>query len=129
VPREPDLETDHIARAIIGAAIEVHRHLGPGFLEGVYEAALVAELRARGIPFEQQKTVPLFYKQEPVGLHRLDLLIEKQVIVELKAVDALVPIHFAQMVSYLAATGLTLGLLFNFHAPSLRRGIHRVIRS
>ncbi|HSQ01204.1 MAG TPA: GxxExxY protein [Candidatus Dormibacteraeota bacterium] len=129
MPREPDLETDQIARAIIGAAIEVHRHLGPGFLEGVYEAALAAELRARGIPFEQQKTVPLFYKQVPVGLHRLDLLVEKQVIVELKAVDALVPIHFAQMVSYLAATGLTLGLLFNFHVPSLRRGIHRVIRS
>jgi GxxExxY protein len=129
VSREPDPETDHIASTVIGAAIEVHRHLGPGFLEGIYETALVAELRARRLPFEQQKPVPLYYKKQPVGLHRLDLLVDSRVIVELKAVDVLVPIHFAQMISYLAATGLTLGLLFNFHVPSLRRGIRRVIRS
>jgi GxxExxY protein len=129
VPCEPNLETDRTARTVIGAAIEVHRHLGPGFLEGVYEAALVAELRQQGIPFEQQKAVPLLYKCQQVGLHRLDLLVDRRVIVELKAVDLLVPIHFAQMISYLAATRLTLGLLINFHVPILKHGIHRVIRS
>ncbi len=127
--REPDANTDRIANAVIGAAIEVHRHLGPGFLESVYEAALVVELYGRGIAFERQKPITLLYKDRPIGLHRLDLLVDSRVIVELKAVDILVPIHFAQMVSYLAAAGLTLGLVFNFHVPALRNGIHRVIRS
>jgi GxxExxY protein len=129
VRREPDLETDRIANAVIGAAIEVHRDLGPGFLESAYESALVVELRERRIPFEQQKTIPLFYKRHTVGLHRLDLLVGGRVIVEFKAVEMLIPIHFAQVISYLAATGLTLGLLFNFHVPTLKHGIHRVVRT
>lgn len=127
--REPDAETDEIARAVIGAALEVHRHLGPGFLENIYESALVSELQSRRIPFERQKAVRLLYKNQPVGLHRLDLLVADRVIVELKAVEAMAPIHFAQMVSYLAATGLPLGLLLNFHVPMLRHGIHRIVRS
>jgi GxxExxY protein len=129
VLHEPDRETDLLAHAAIGAAIEVHRSLGPGFLESVYEAAVVAEFRIRGIPFEQQKPVPLLYKGEPIGLHRLDLLVGERLIVELKAVDILAPIHFAQMISYLTATQLTLGLLINFHVPALKQGIHRVVRS
>jgi GxxExxY protein len=127
--REPEREVDHFAYAVIGAAIEVHRHLGPGFLESIYESALMAELSSRSIPFERQKTVPLMYKGQSVGMHRLDLLVGRQVVVELKAVDAVAPIHFAQMISYLAATRLPLGLLINFHVRVLKDGIHRIIRS
>jgi len=115
-----------ITERIIGAAIEVHRHLGPGMLESVYEAALTYELQERGIAVERQKQVPLTYK----GLsfeegYRLDLLVANEVIVELKCVDALLPIHDAQLISYLKLTGLKIGLLINFKVPVLKQGIKR----
>lgn len=95
----------------------------------VYEAALHVELEERGIGFERQKAVPVLYKDRVIATHRLDFLVGAQLIVELKAVEVVVPVHFAQMISYLTATHLTLGLLINFQVPLLKQGIHRVVRS
>lgn len=116
-----------VTETVIGAAIEVHRHLGPGMLESVYEAALAYELVQRGLTVERQKSVPVVYK----GLSfdegfRLDLLVNNQVIVELKCVDALLPIHEPQLLSYLKLTGLKVGLLLNFKVPVLKQGIKRL---
>jgi len=113
-----------ITEASIGAAIEVHRHLGPGMLESVYEAALAYELAERGNSVERQTPVPLVYKglQFEEG-YRLDLLGGGAVIVELKCVDAILPVHEAQLISYLKLTGLKAGLLINFKVPILKQGI------
>ena len=124
---EPDALTDDLAHRVIGAAIEVHRHLGPGYLESVYEEALALELGLRGIAFERQKPIGVAYKGHAVGESRLDLLVGGCLVVELKAVEALAPIHQAQVISYLKATGLKLGLLINFNVPVLKSGIRRVI--
>ena len=99
---------------IIAAAIRVHRELGPGFLESIYEEALAVEFALSGIQFIRQKPVPLFYKDHQIGEHRLDFLVEDKIIVELKAVSALEGIHFAIGRSYLKATNLEDGLLLNF---------------
>jgi GxxExxY protein len=104
---------------IIAAAIDAHRKLGPGFLESVYESALRVALRHRGIVHESQKEVTIVYEDEEVGVHRLDLLVEEQIIVELKAVEAFENLHFAQVKSYLKATHRSIGLLLNFNAPTL----------
>ncbi len=120
-------ELDRLAHEVIGAALEVHRLLGPGFLESVYEEALCVELQLRGIPFARQPTVTLKYKRQTVGQGRLDLLIDETLVIELKAVDGLAPIHTAQLLSYLRATGHKLGLLINFNVPYLKHGIKRII--
>jgi GxxExxY protein len=127
--KEPDKEVDDLARRVIGAAIEVHRHLGPGYLESVYEEALAVELGLRGIPFERQKPVVVDYKGHGVGQGRLDLLVGDCLIVELKTVDAFAPIHRAQVISYLKTTGLCLGLLINFKVRQLKDGVRRVVLS
>ncbi len=127
--KEPSPELDVLAKAVIDAAIEVHRNLGPGFLESVYEEALAIELNVRGIRFERQKAISVKYKEQPVGEGRLDLLIAEKLLVELKAVETLAPIHKAQVISYLKATGLQLGLLINFNVPVLRAGVQRVVLS
>jgi GxxExxY protein len=121
-------ELNALSHAVIGAAIEVHRTLGPGFLESVYEEALCVELKLRGISFESQVEVGVQYKGEPVGVGRLDILVAGALIVELKAVETLAPIHEAQLLSYLKATGHRLGLLMNFNIPVLRNGLKRIIR-
>jgi GxxExxY protein len=126
---EPDGRVDEVARAVIGAAIEVHRCLGPGYLERVYEGALRVELRLRGIAFERQKAIPVVYKGQAIGQGRIDFLVEDSLILELKAVDTLLPIHTAQMISYLKALRRRLGLLINFNVPMLRRGIQRIVMS
>ena len=123
----PGERVDALARAVIGAAIEVHRTLGPGFLESVYEEALAVELRLRDIPFEEQRKMGIDYKAHVVGEGRIDLLVDELLIVELKAVDALLPLHTAQLLSYLKATGKRLGLLINFNAEVLRDGLKRVV--
>src|SRR5476649_411756 len=105
---------------IIGAAIRVHETLGPGFLESVYEQALCVELTEQGIGYERQLPVVIIYRGRPVGEHRLDLLVEKQIVVELKTVTAFDPIHFATVRSYLKATNCDLGLLLNFAATTLQ---------
>jgi GxxExxY protein len=117
-----------VAREIIGAAIEVHRVLGPGFLESIYEKALRHELELRGVATETQKEILVPYKDIQIEGQRLDLLVAGRVIVELKAVDALAPIHDAQLISYLKATGLRLGLLINFRVSLLKDGIKRLVR-
>jgi GxxExxY protein len=126
-PREPDVEVDGCARDVLGAALEVHRSLGPGFLESIYEHALCIELTNRAIPFRRQVPVLVQYKGRVAGQGQLDLLVGDRLIVELKAVEALTPIHAVQVRSYLKATGLTLGLLINFNVPLLQQGVRRII--
>jgi len=127
--REPTQAVDELARVVIGAAIEVHRMLGPGFLESVYEEALCVELRLRSIPFVRQYSAVVDYKGHSVGEGRLDLLVGEELVVELKTVDSLAPIHEAQVISYLKTTGRHLGLLINFNSALLKDGIKRVVRS
>jgi len=126
---DPDSALDGLAHAVIGAAIEVHRELGPGFLECVYEEALVVELGLRGIPFERQVLVEVRYKGVRVGEGRLDLLVGKRLVVEVKAVDKLHPVHSAQVIAYLKAVGTPLGLLMNFKSAVLKDGLKRIILS
>ncbi len=120
---------NQIAHTVIGAAIEVHRQLGPGFLESIYQEALVIELGLRGLGVQRQHSYAISYKQRPIATVRLDLLVESELVVELKAVDAVLPIHRAQLRSYLKAGGFQLGLLINFNVEALRKGIHRMIMS
>jgi GxxExxY protein len=127
--QEPEESLNRLTEAVIGAAIDVHRILGPGFLESFYEEALCIELGARGIPLLRQVPVRVLYKGVPLGDARLDLVVDERLVVELKATERHVPVHLAQVLSYLKATDLTLGLLINFNVLSLRQGIRRVIRS
>ena len=114
-----------MSNQIIGAAIKVHKELGPGFLESIYEEALKVELSKNELDFASQVEVQIEYLGVPVGLHRLDLLVQNEVIVELKAVKELADIHFAQLRSYLKATGMKVGLLLNFSKPTLE--VRRVV--
>ena len=118
---------NELTERIIGCAIEVHRNLGPGLLESIYEKALCHELSQQGIQFESQKTIPVTYKSISLGEFRLDLLVENSIIVELKAVERNDPVFKAQLLSYLKLTGIRLGLLINFNVPLLKDGISRVI--
>src|SRR6266403_5961633 len=114
-----DLRSREITNSIIAAAIRVHRAPGPGFLESVYEEALAVEFALGGIQFVRQKPIALFYKDHQIGEHRLDFLVEDQIVVELKAISALEDIHFAIGRSYLKATNLQDGLLLNFATAPL----------
>lgn len=107
----------------------MHRILGPGYLESVYEEALAVELAERGMSFKRQSAVTLSYKGREIGMSRLDLVVGDKVIVEIKAVDALAPVHRAQLISYLRAIGLELGLLINFNQHALKDGIRRVVNT
>ncbi|HUS68447.1 MAG TPA: GxxExxY protein [Kofleriaceae bacterium] len=126
---EGDDVEDRLAFRTFGAALEVHRTLGPGFLESVYEEALALELTCRGIPFERQCPAVVEYKGRRVGEGRLDFLVDRKVVVELKAVEQLGEYHTAQVLSYLRATNCRLGLLLNFNAVLLRGGMRRVVLS
>ena len=117
-----------ISDQIIGAAIEVHRVVGPGLLESAYEACLAFELRERGLKVEQQKPLPVIYKGVKLDCgYRLDIVVENSVVVEIKAVEGLSSIHEAQLLSYLRLYGCRLGLLINFHVPMLKNGLRRVV--
>jgi GxxExxY protein len=127
---EPSPYVDGLARKVLGAAIEVNSALGPGHLEEVYEEALAIEMRLRGIPFERQVPVEITYKGVKVGGGKLDFLVGGALIVEVKAVAALVAIHGVQVESYLAITGHELALLLNFNVLKLKDGgIRRIIAS
>lgn len=126
---QPTPHQEELARQFVDAALEVHRELGPGYDELIYENALAVELELRGIPFNRQKTIKVFYKGVEVGEGRLDLLLDDELVVELKAVDELNPRHLAQVISYLKATELPLGLLVNFHVDLLKKGLKRVVYS
>jgi len=115
-----------LSYAVIGAAMEVHRILGPGFLEAVYQAALAHELNLRGIAFEPYLKLPVSYKDQPIGNYEADLVIEGQIILELKAVSAISAAHEAQAHHYLAATGMKLAIILNFGAESLQQ--KRIVR-
>jgi GxxExxY protein len=120
-------EVDRLAHAVIGAAFEVHKLLGPGLLESVYEEALCVELKLRGIPFAHQVVVAVNYKGQAIGEGKLDILVDNALVVELKAVDTLLPVHSAQLLTYLKVTGHRLGLLINFNASALKYGIKRMV--
>jgi GxxExxY protein len=121
--RESDL-----TEQIIGGAIEVHKHWGPGLYEEIYEKSIYHELRLRKVAFESQLKLPLLYKGERVGEDlRLDLIVEGRVVVELKAVKALEAIHEAQLLTYMRLTGCKVGLLINFNVPVLKQGIKRMV--
>lgn len=124
---EPDKRLDELARVVVDAALEVHRELGPGFVESVYESALTVELRLRGVDFECQKPVAVSYKGHAVGEGRVDFLVGGALIVELKAVEKLMPVHKAQVISYLKTRGSELALLINFNERLLKHGVQRVV--
>jgi GxxExxY protein len=126
--RENENEKDRRTAPIIGAAIEVHRALGPGLLESAYEECLCHELHLRGLSFERQVDLPVAYK----GLHlscgyKIDVIVRQEVVLELKAVEALLPVHEAQLLTYLKLSGKHIGLLINFNTPVLTRGIRRIV--
>ena len=117
-----------LTKQIIGAAIQVHRSLGPGLLESAYEACLAFELKKRGLRFEQQKALPLIYNEVKLDCgYRIDLLVEGAVVVEVKSVDALAPIHDAQVITYLKLSGCKVGLMINFNVRVLKDGIRRFV--
>ena len=119
---------DRLTDQIIGAAIQVHRALGPGLLESAYEACLAYELFERGLAVEKQKTLPVTYRNIKLDTgYRLDLLVEGKVIIEVKAVDKFAPIHSAQLLSYLKLSDCSVGLLINFNVKVLKHGIQRVV--
>ena len=116
-----------LTQQILKCAIEVHRHLGPGLLESIYESALCFELTAAGLPFKRQIGVPLYYKGFLLSEHRPDLVVADSVIIEVKAVERFDRIHTAQMLTYLRVTGLRVGLVLNFNTALLTHGVRRVI--
>jgi len=123
-----EVDLNNITEQIIGAAIAVHRELGPGLLESTYEACLAYELAERGLGVERQKAIPVHYRRVELDCgYRIDLLVDNSVIVELKAVERLEPIHEVQLLSYLKLSGLQVGLLINFNVVKLTRGIRRLV--
>ena len=124
---EPNEHLDEIARRVMGAAIEVHRHLGPGFSERVYEEALAVEFSLRERPFRRQPGFEVRYKGRVVGLGRPDFIVGGKLVVEVKTVPALAAVHKAQVISYLRSLDTSLGLLLNFKETMMRKGIQRVV--
>ena len=122
------MQINEVSGEIVASAIEVHKALGPGLLESSYEACLVHELRTRGFEVETQKPLPLEYKGLKVDAgYRLDVLVDKRVVVEVKSVEALTPLHTAQVLTYLRLGGYKLGLLLNFNVPVMCKGIKRIV--
>ncbi|MBX3690213.1 GxxExxY protein [Dokdonella sp.] len=122
------MEFDELSNRVIGCAIEVHRQLGPGLLESVYQRCLTYELVQAGLRVETERAIGIRYKQIELNCgFRVDVLVEEELIVELKAVDALLPIHEAQLLTYLRLSGLKVGLLMNFNSRVLRNGVRRLV--
>jgi|SRR5438445_3724088 len=121
------METDDLTGRIIGCAIEVHRQLGPGLLESIYESVLAVELEFAGIDFARQVAVSIVYRGKPIGEHRIDLIVEKSIVVELKSVERIDPVFEAQVLTYLRLTNLRVGLLINFNSHLLHQGIKRLV--
>jgi GxxExxY protein len=122
------MNENELSNAIIGAAIEVHRHLGPGLLETAYQQSLARELSLRNLKFETEKPIPLNYKGINLDCaYRLDFMVEGKLILELKAVEKILPVFEAQMLTYLKLTGCKLGLIVNFNVPILKDGIKRIV--
>jgi len=125
--QEIDIELDALAKGVVDAAFKVHKALGPGLLESAYQACMEIELERRGVPFAVQELLPISYEGVRIeGAYRIDLLVGGKLVVELKAVEKLLPVHQAQILTYLRLTGLRLGLLINFNAPLIKDGIKRI---
>ena len=121
---------NQVTEEIIGSAIEVHRALGPGLLESIYEECLAVELELRRLKIGRQLPVPITYKGRRVGVDlKIDLLVEEQIVVELKAVEKLLPVHDAQLLTYLRLTNKSVGLLINFNVPLLKEGLRRMVNN
>lgn len=124
------MNENDISYKIIGAAVEMHRSLGPGLLESAYEAALAYDLRALGLKVDTQVSMPMVYKEVKMDVgYRLDLLVEDKVIVEIKSVETLAPVHFAQTLTYLKLADKKLALLINFNTRLLKDGVHRIVNN
>ena len=122
------MEFDSLSNKAIGCALEVHRELGPGLLESAYENCLIHELRTQGIECEQQEPIPVHYKGIAIDCgYRMDVLVEKQLILELKSVDPLLPIHDAQLLTYMKLARVPVGLLMNFNVERLKEGLKRMV--
>ena len=121
------MEINQLTEKIIGCAIEVHRQLGAGLLESIYESAMAIELELAGLKYTRQVVIPVSYKGHSIGEHRIDLMVENAVIVELKSVERFDPVFDAQVLSYLKLTGKKVGLLINFNSKLLKDGIKRFI--
>jgi GxxExxY protein len=127
-PYEPvPSETELVANRIIGAGIEVHRTLGPGFLETIYQQALCLELDARGIRFQRERAIAVHYRGHAIPGQRIDLIVENVVLVELKAIARIDSLQEAKVISYLRTTGIRLGLVLNFNCRTLKEGIRRIV--
>ena len=124
---EPGRDVNDLSRRVIGAAIQVHKGLGPGYQESFYEEAMAFELSQAGIDFERQRVFSVTYRGHVVGEGRVDFLIDSMLVLEIKAVEKLQPVHKAQVISYLKATSCDLGLLINFNESLLRSGIQRIV--
>jgi GxxExxY protein len=128
VTRNEMLDINKTTEAVIGAAIEVHRHLGPGLLESAYEECLCEELSLRKIPFKRQIALPVTYKSKKLDIgYRIDLLVNNEVVVELKTVESILPIHEAQTLTYMRLGGWQVGLILNFNVTVLKNGIKRLV--
>jgi len=131
--KEGAMERDELERtslAIIQSAIEIHRHLGPGLLEGLYRPCMAYEFHERGLAFAAEKLIPVSYKKLVLaGAYRLDFLVEDAIVVEIKSVDTVLPVHYAQVLSYLRLTGTPVGLLINFNVSLLVKGVKRIVNN
>jgi GxxExxY protein len=123
-----DEDLNRLTERVIGGGITVHRVYGPGLLESIYQACFIIELRAAGLRVETERVIPVTYRGIEVARFRVDMIVEDRVIVEVKAVQALAPIHSAQVITYLKLTGCPVGLLMNFNVPVLREGVRRLVR-
>ncbi len=122
------MDLNQLSSRIIGAAIEVHKTLGPGLLESTYEECLCHELGLQGLKYDRQVNLPVCYKDKQLDCgYRVDVIVERTIILELKAVDAILPIHKAQLLTYLKLSNIQLGLLLNFNIPLMRDGLHRIV--
>ena len=122
-----DAETEDLVTRVIGCALHVHQALGPGYLETIYQEAMGIEMEVNGIPYKREAFTPIRYRDRFLRGHRLDLVVDGRVVVELKAVQRLEEIHTSQVVSYLKASGLRIGLLMNFNTPLLKAALRRVV--
>jgi len=124
------MDINQLSSKIIGAAIEVHKALGPGLLESAYEKCLCHELKLRGLSFDNQKPLPLVFKGEELDCgYRLDIVVDNAIILEVKSCERIEPIHKAQLLTYLKLSGLKLGLVLNFNVPAMRDGIVRMVNA
>jgi len=125
-PRVDNESLNELSGKIVDAAVEVHRHLGPGLLESAYEACLARELTDRGVAFKRQAELPIRYKGEELDVnYKMDILVEKQIVVEIKAVEQILGVHEAQILTYMKLAGCPLGLLLNFNTKLMKNGIKR----